>query len=860
MKNLLARLAPAAALGGLLLSIQPVLAQGTAFTYQGQLQDNGSPASGTYNLTFSLFNTNTGGVAMAGPVTNNAVIVTNGLFTVLIDFGSGVFTGATDWLQIGVESNGVSSFTPLTPRQELTPVPYAIYAENSSNLSGTLSASQLTSIGNTNYTLSENFFVGPSGNSTMSGSYNTADGFQAFSRNTTGNANTAYGFQALYDNMIGYDNTAVGYLALINNSSGYQNTAVGYLAMYMNSVGENNSAFGALALGNNSSGSFNVAIGEYALWSNGTGSYNTANGYQSLYSLNGLGSYNIALGYQAGYNITTGSSNIDIGNMGLATDTNIIRIGTGQTQALIAGVVTGNGAGLTNLNATNLTGAFSSTQLPAGLVTNNEPSVTFGSVTVGGNLNLPGPGPAAIYYGGNRLLIADNDFDFYAGPFAGNFTTTGAANTGLGYAALSQNGGGSFNAAVGAGALGNNTVGNDNTALGYEALYNNSTGSNNVANGYWALLSNTSGYNNTANGYEALYANSSGYFNTADGYNVLNNNTSGYQNTAMGHDAMKLNQVGYQNVALGDLALGNCTNDNQLVAIGYHALENDNAYAQGSTSDNGENTAIGYQALQLTTVGYGNTANGYLALAANTSGEYNTAIGDSALSANTSGVYNTAVGESALSGNKSGDFNIAIGFGAGVSLSSGSDNIYIGSLGASTDSAVIRIGADQTKTFIAGTIQSPICTSVTCTEIIITGGSDLAEPFSISAGEQPVTEGAVVVIDAAHPGQLKLTDRPYDTRVAGVVSGANGIKPGIRMQQQGLLEGGRNVALTGRVYVQADASNGAIEPGDLLTTSSMPGRAMKVTDHARAAGAILGKAMSTLQEGQGMVLVLVTLQ
>ena len=147
----------------------------------------------------------------------------------------------------------------------------------------------------------------------------------------------------------------------------------------------------------------------------------------------------------------------------------------------------------------------------------------------------------------------------------------------------------------------------------------------------------------------------------------------------MGHDAMKLNQVGIQNVAIGDLALGNNTNDSGLVAIGYHALQNDNAYAQGSTSGNGENTAIGCQALQLTTIGYGNTANGYSALAANTSGNWNTAIGDSALSGNTSGV-----------------FNIAIGFEAGVYLSSGSDNIYIGSLGASADSAVIRIGSDQT--------------------------------------------------------------------------------------------------------------------------------------------------------------------
>jgi hypothetical protein len=107
---------------------------------------------------------------------------------------------------------------------------------------------------------------------------------------------------------------------------------------------------------------------------------------------------------------------------------------------------------------------------------------------------------------------------------------------------------------------------------------------------------------------------------------------------------------------------------------------------------------------------------------------------------------------------------------------------------------------------------------------------------------------------------LKLSDSPYDSRVAGVVSGANGIHPGIQMQQQGLLEGGRNVALTGRVYVRADTSNGAIKPGDLLTTSTTPGRAMKVSDHLKAQGAILGKAMTGLKAGNGMVLVLVTLQ
>jgi hypothetical protein len=93
-----------------------------------------------------------------------------------------------------------------------------------------------------------------------------------------------------------------------------------------------------------------------------------------------------------------------------------------------------------------------------------------------------------------------------------------------------------------------------------------------------------------------------------------------------------------------------------------------------------------------------------------------------------------------------------------------------------------------------------------------------------------------------------------------VVSGANGIHPGIQMHQEGLLDGGRNIALTGRVYVQADTSNGPIKPGDLLTTSGTPGHAMKVSDHTKAQGAILGKAMTALSDGQGMVLVLVTLQ
>ena len=114
-------------------------AQGTAFTYQGRLNASGAPANGSYDIAFTLYATNTSGVAIAGPVTNTAVGVTNGLFTTTVDFGD-AFTGASNWLEIAVSTNAANNFTTLAPRQQLTPVPYAITA---ANVSGTISAAQL---------------------------------------------------------------------------------------------------------------------------------------------------------------------------------------------------------------------------------------------------------------------------------------------------------------------------------------------------------------------------------------------------------------------------------------------------------------------------------------------------------------------------------------------------------------------------------------------------------------------------------------------------------------------------------------------------------------------------------------------
>jgi len=148
-------------------------------------------------------------------------------------------------------------------------------------------------------------------------------------------------------------------------------------------------------------------------------------------------------------------------------------------------------------------------------------------------------------------------------------------------------------------------------------------------------------------------------------------------------------------------------------------------------------------------------------------------------------------------------------------------------------------------------------------ELEITGGSDLSERFEIrnSREEIPLEPGLVVTIDPENPGSLIVSSQPYDRRVAGIISGAGGLKPGMLMGQKGSkADGGNPVALTGRVYCWADASKGSIEPGDLLTTSQTPGHAMKVTNYTQAQGAILGKAMSSLKSGQGLILVLVSLQ
>jgi hypothetical protein len=615
-------------------------AQGTAFTYQGRLNANGAPANGVYDFRFTVWDANSGGSIIAGPVTNSPVAVSNGLFVVNLDFGGGVFTGPARWLLIGTRTNGAAvDFTPLSPRQELTPTPYAITSEN---LAGTLPASQLTG------TL-------PAG--LLSGVYG-----------------------------------------------------------------------GALTL-NNAGNSFT---------GNGSGLANV-----NAQTLGGM--------WPSNFWSTTGNA---------GTTPGVSFLGTTDDTPLELEV---NGVrGLHLESVSRFSGSFPSYYIQAGVnVIGGFWGNTISNNVIGGTIA-----------GGGDEAGSSLPFSWYNNTVNGDFGSVGGgyANT-AGYGAAIPGG---YN---------NTATGNGSFAAGRDAHTSNQ---GSFIWGDGSQAANSSG----PQCFDVLASGGMYFYNGPAGLNIdqfnRNTNTINY---------------GLRFGAGSGEGIGSMRN----AGANQYGLDFYTGFANRMTIQNDGSTRV-----------YDN--NIYLRGAGNN--DYGIAYRSTV-----SGVYF--------------DGPFAWGYNGG---------------------ALGTVAPDEVS--LTWDWQGNVWVSNNCSvaSLTIRGGADLAEPFELSEAARAVPQGAVVVIDKENPGHLKMSERPYDTRVAGVVSGANGIHPGIQMHQEGLLEGGKNVALTGRVYVQADATGGAIEPGDLLTTSSIPGHAMKVTDHVRAQGAILGKAMTGLSEGNGMVLVLVTLQ
>lgn len=207
--------------------------------------------------------------------------------------------------------------------------------------------------------------------------------------------------------------------------------------------------------------------------------------------------------------------------------------------------------------------------------------------------------------------------------------------------------------------------------------------------------------------------------------------------------------------------------------------------------------------------------------------EYGYGVVGEARADSTRGVYGVAYGDSSYGGYFYGSGTSAIG-------------VYAyGTLYAADFNGNVRIRNGSTTVMELG------------------AGLDYAEGFDVSEIKKPAP-GSVLIIDPENPGKLTLSNTAYDTKVAGIVAGANNLGSGVRL---GGDQFDNDVALAGRVYCNADATQSAIRTGDLLTTSDLPGYAMKADDYSRAQGAIIGKAMQDMAQGEkGKILVLVTLQ
>jgi hypothetical protein len=693
-------------------------AQGTAFTYQGLLNNNGVAANGLYDIQFGAYDDPVTGTLQGGLVTNTAVLVSNGLFTTTIDFGSGVFLGESLWLDIAVSTNGAGTFDEITPRQALTPTPYSIFSSEA-------------------------------GSATIADTALAVDSavVSAPSLNTAGAPSPGQ--------VLGYNGSQLV----------WQDPVVGGSSGGWSLTGNLGTAPGANFLGTLDSEPLELKVG---------------------------GARALRLEPDP---TSSGAPNV---------------IGGSSANSVSSGII---GATVSGGGAANLSGvAYPNT-------------VTSSFASIGGGANNSAGGQYSRVGGGYQ-----NSASGYISAVVGGAYNTASSNE----ASVL---GGAYNVASGTGA----TVGGGG--------YDGTTASGNGASGQVSFIGG--GIGNGASGYAAAIG--GGFGNGASGSDAFVG--GGDANIASGNDLAVISSSplrfaqgnstvsgGYGNVASASCAMVpggalNTASGDFSLAAGFRAAAanlGSFVWADDSTSST-FSTAANNQFLIRATGGVG------IGTSQTPPGGLRVDSGGLAVTGASSPNYGTAAGvflEKAGSAAAVYAYNYATSTPESLGLNSPGGNVGIGTLSPAYTLDVN--GTTRTHS------------------IIITGGADLAEPFKM--GGKEMAKGSVVVIDKQHPGELALSSREYDSCVAGIVSGANGINPGIALHQQGALDGDQNVALSGRVYVLADATHGAIQPGDLLTTSSTPGHAMKVTNHARAQGAIIGKAMTGLDKGRGMVLVLVTLQ
>jgi len=834
---------------------------GTAFTYQGRLTDGGSPASGSYDLRFSLYDAATEGTAVAPPQTLYEQPVVNGLFTVRLDFGAGIFNGERRYLEIGVcvHETPPGQFVVLSPRQELTAVPYASYALNGTGFTlpywGQL-PSGMPEGTNAFEVLSDapegRSVYGQASGSDSSGVQGVSTGSDSFG--VAGYASGSYGV-GVYGGTSGSAMTAIHGRAAGTPPEGQHNTGGKFLAYGTDSVGVYGEAAGAGVEGLcSSSGGYAIKGTNQAVSGQAIGVYGVT------YSPDGYAGYFEGKGRFTGQLEVNGTATLSaslqvLGALSVGGYTTLngpFRLSTGASYGY---VLTSDGSG------------YGTWQPPAGgsLWEQSGSEIYYSAGNVG--VGVTDPETTLHVAGGNGDLNAtEGDFKI------------GNATYRLKMGVLTSGGGTGLTRIQAAGSnakllLGNNGVDTmtiTNTGVGIGTVSPSASAKLDVAgqvemDGFKLTAAPVAGHVLTSD------ASGMGTWQAPTGGGGLTLPYSGSVSSPSSAFSVTNSGTGVGSSAI-TARLDNPAS-NADAAAGYFSASGSNGHAVMAISDassscvhvqySGAGTGLyasssgsGAGRFNCGTVdGYGIKGTATATTGSDTVGgwfESSSAVGKGAYAAASGsggvGLYATSSGSEgyALYANATGGAGCALfASNNGVvptieAKNSGSGDILRAKAGNTT---VFRVGAD-------GTTQVNVLT--------ITGGADLAENFQVRGDAKP---GMVVSIDPDHPGGLCVSRGAYNRCVAGVISGAKGVEAGMILANLPGTDSSVPVALSGRVWVCCDATHAAIEPGDMLTTADKPGHAMAVADFNRAHGCVIGKAMSRLAKGEtGMVLVLVNLQ
>ena len=453
-----------------------VFSQTSTFTYQGKLTEGTTAANGTHQMQFSLYDAVSGGTQIGATITNNNVAVTDGVFTVQLDFAPATpFTsGADRWLEVAVKKPADPTFTPLHPRQRITSSPYSLKTISAST-ADSLSANCVSCV--TDGQVSNTISIGSAG-SVNDGALSANVAHLNVAETISGNwINTAnpWADNEVADNLSInngiIDNTAIGFngpaagafttLTATNFTGSGTTTANVVSAATQYNIGASPvlrvsglSTFVGIATGPSNTGSDNSFFGRSAGFANTSGNQNSFFG-TGAGQANTAGSTNTFFGVQAGSANTIANNNSFFGAFAGQSTTgggnNFFGKSAGQNNTIgVANAFFGGGQSNTTGGGNSFFGS----------------GAGFANTTAGQNSFFGANAGASNTTGGSQTsLLRGNS---YFGYNAGFSSTTANSNSFFGHSA-GYSSTGDFNTAVGSAAGYDNITGTKNTFIGYQA-------------------------------------------------------------------------------------------------------------------------------------------------------------------------------------------------------------------------------------------------------------------------------------------------------------------------------------------------------------------------------------------------------